>query len=184
MNVTSLQFQLADSIKTLYKGSIVKKVDKDNFLDIHIPSVNNSTSTHLFFNTAKGQIKLGFYVRDIEFIDKVLKKSSDKIESYSQGIRLKNNPVFNSVEDGIKAAKNLLNHIDLTIKTPKPKTKKSITKNKVISKPTKLKSDTDPELNSIKTIIVKDEPNIADNRNLNANWFSTLTYFFSKLFSK
>ncbi len=184
MTLKSLQFQLAELSKSIHKDSIVKKVDKDNFLDIHIPSVNNSKATHLFFNTAKGQIKLCFYVRDIEFIDKVLKKSSDKIETYSQGIRLKNNPVFNSVEDGIKAAKNLLNHIDLTIKTPKPKTKKSITKNKVISKSTKLKSDTDTELISIKTIIVKDEPNIAANRNLNTNWFSTITYFFSKLLSK
>lgn len=184
MTVKSLQFQLAELTKSIHKDSIVKKVDKDNFLDIHIPSINNFKSTHLFFNTAKGQIKLGFYVRDIEFIEKVLKKSSNKIEIYSQGIRLKDNPIFNSVEDGINAAKDLLNYIDLSLKIPKPKTKKSIPKKNVISMPSKLKSDTDTESNSIKTIIVKDELNIVANRNLNINWFSRLLYFFSKLFSK
>jgi hypothetical protein len=60
MVIKSIQCQLAETIKSVYKNAIVKKVDKDNFLDIHIPNVNSSKGTHLFFNTVKGQIKLGF----------------------------------------------------------------------------------------------------------------------------
>jgi hypothetical protein len=185
MNLPSIQFQLADSIKTFYKGSIVKKVDKDNYLDIHIPSVNKSKATHLFFNTAKDQIKLGFYVRDIEFINKVLVNSSDKIESNSQGIRLKNNPVFNSVEEGINAAKDLLNYIDLTIQIPI--TKKSIPIKKVIYKPSKLKSVKHSESDdSIKTIIFNDKSkNITSQHNLKyINWFYSFLNLFTKLLAR
>ena len=184
MNVTSIQFQLANSIKSFYECSIIKKVDKDNFLDIHIPSINNSKSTHLFFNTAKGQIKVGFYVRDIEFKNKILVRFSGKIESYSQGIRLKGNPSFNSVDEGIKAAKDLLSYIDSTIKNPKLVSPKCPAKKKLISKPKKLKSDTFNELDNLESTIVKKKSNVTSQDKLNNNLFSRFLYFFNKLFLK
>lgn len=184
MAINSIQYQLAESIKTNFKDSVVKKIDKDNFLDIYIPSVNNSKGTHLFFNTAKGQIKLGFYVRDVEFIDKVLAQSSDKIESYSQGIRLKSNPYFNTVEDGVKAAKDLLNYIDLTIRIPKTKSKVSIPKKKVISTPKKLKSDVKSESDNIKKNSSNNNLNTVTQNKSESNWLISLMDFFSNLFSK
>ena len=184
MKQTSIQVQLADSIKSFYKGSIIKKVDKDNFLDIHIPSINNSKSTHLFFNTAKGQIKVGFYVRDVEFINKILVKSSGKIESYSQGIRLKDNPSFNSFDEGIKAAKDLLSYIDLTIKKPKLVSQKSPVKKKVISNPKKLKSDPFKDLDDIESSILREKPKGKSQNKINDNWFSRFLYYFSRFLSK
>jgi hypothetical protein len=50
----SLQQQLAEAVKKLYKDAVVKKIDVDNMLDIHLPKVNSKTGTHLFLNTAKG----------------------------------------------------------------------------------------------------------------------------------
>ena len=35
----SIQQQLAAAILNLYKNAEVKKIDKDNFLDIHLPFV-------------------------------------------------------------------------------------------------------------------------------------------------
>ncbi len=92
----------------ILKDSVIKKIDKDNFLDIHVPSINSSKGTHLFFNTAKRQIKLGFYVRDLDFINKIMLKSSKHIETYSQGLRLNGNPEFETVEQAIGKAKDFL----------------------------------------------------------------------------
>lgn len=103
----TLQETLSDGIKKSYPDRIVKKINKDNFLDIHLPSVNKANATHLFFNTPKGGIKIGFYCRDEDFVKKTLKKSK-KLESYSQGIRLTNNPVFETPELAIKAALTLV----------------------------------------------------------------------------
>ena len=99
----SLQETLLLGLKKSYPDSIVKKINKDNFLDIHLPSVNKANATHLFFNTPKGGIKIGFYCRDEEFVKKALKKSK-KIESYSQGIRPIGNPAYEKADLAIKAA--------------------------------------------------------------------------------
>lgn len=185
MAVNSIQYQLAELTKSIYKDSIVKKVDKDNFLDIHIPSINNSKATHLFFNTAKGQIKLGFYVRDIEFIDKVLVKSSGKIESYSQGIRLKGNPIFNSVEDGINAAKDLLKAIDLSIVIPKNVSKPVKPKKKVSTKPLTVNSKKEVKQLKSKESISGKVTTISPSSNTpKINWFNSLLDFIGKLFKK
>jgi hypothetical protein len=185
MAIKSIQYQLAESIKLVDNNAIVKKVDKDNFLDIHLPSINNSKGTHLFFNTAKGQIKLGFYVRDIEFIDKVLVKSSDKIESYSQGLRFIGNPKFNSVEQALTAAKELLKAIDLTIAIPKNLSKSAKPKKKVSTKPL-----TDKPKKEVKQF--ESEESISENlstistssNNPKINWFESLLEFIGKLIKK
>ena len=181
MAVNSIQYQLAESIQSVYKNAIVKKVDKDNFLDIQIPSINSSKGTHLFFNTAKGQIKLGFYVRDIEFIDKVLLKSSKNIESYSQGIRLIGNPQFNAVEPAITAAKDLLKAIDLTIAIPKNVSKP---KKKVSVKPLTVKPKKEVKQLKSKESISENESCSLSSDNPKSNWFESLLELIGKLFKK
>ncbi len=106
----SIQEQLQTLLIETIKDAIVKKVDKDNFLDIHLPSVHQKKGTHLFFNTAKGEIKLGFYCRDKEFIENAVKKS-DEVEEYSQGLRLAGNPSFLDVEIAITEALRFISAI-------------------------------------------------------------------------
>lgn len=139
----SLQKQLVSAILTIYSNALPKKVDVDNFLDIHLPDVNAKKGTHLFFNTAGGNIKLGFYCRDNDFVENAI-NSSDHIERYSQGVRLFNNPQFDSVEDAISSAQSFINIIS----------------NKSISNPN-LQADTslsidNNELKSNKSTIVKE----------------------------
>lgn len=185
MSVNSIQNQLAESIQLVYKNAIVKKVDKDNFLDIHLPSIHSSKGTHLFFNTVKGQIKLGFYVRDIEFIDKVLLKSSKNIESYSQGLRLIGNPQFNTVEQAIIAAKDLLKAIDLTIVIPKKVSKPVTPKKKVSAKPLTVKPKKEVKQLKSKESIAETVTTISPSKNNpKSNWFESLLEFVGKLFKK
>ena len=65
---------------------------------------------HLFFNTSKNKIKLGFYCRDEEFVASVLDKS-ELVERYAQGLRLSNNPEFEDVESALAAALQLIDAI-------------------------------------------------------------------------
>jgi hypothetical protein len=99
----TVQDQLAAKISAQYPTAEVKKVNKDNFLDIHLPGVNPKRGTHLFFNTASGVIKVGFYCREEEFNQQILAKSPD-LEAYSQGIRPKGNPEWKTVEAASAAA--------------------------------------------------------------------------------
>lgn len=87
----TLQETLAEKIQAVFNDEVVKKINKDNYLDIHLPSVNDKKLTHLFFDTSKGKIKLGFYSNDEHFVENMLGKSAI-LEKYSQGIRLKNKP--------------------------------------------------------------------------------------------
>lgn len=106
----SLQDQLAKKIKDLHPTAEVKKINKDNFLDIHIPSVHPKRGTHLFFNTSKDLIKTGFYCREEDFIEEILQRTKS-LERYSQGIRPLGNPEFNSVEEAISSANSMLNNM-------------------------------------------------------------------------
>lgn len=103
----SIQQELVVMVSKSIPDAIIKKVDKDNFLDIHLPSVNPKKGTHLFFNTSRNEIKLGYYCRDLDFVEQALKRS-DEVEEYSQGVRLKGNPSFNSIDAATDAALNLL----------------------------------------------------------------------------
>ena len=103
----SIQAQIADAVCKKYKDAVVKKVDKDNYLDIHLPSVNEKKGTHLFFSTSKEKIKMGFYCRDEAFIDKVL-ASSNLIETYSHGVRPLGNPEFTDVSLAVQQAEQFV----------------------------------------------------------------------------
>jgi hypothetical protein len=111
MATKTIQQQLAEGLQSVYKNAIVKKVDKDNFLDIHIPEINDKKGTHLFCNTSKGDIKVGFYCRDTDFINDVIEREFDSIEAASNGLRIKDNPVFTSVSAAVAAALDFLSAI-------------------------------------------------------------------------
>ncbi|MFZ9189220.1 MAG: hypothetical protein ACO21G_11600, partial [Algoriphagus sp.] len=106
----TLQGRLAKKIQQNYPDAEVKKVDKDNYVDIFIPSVYPKRGAHLFFNTSKDEIKIGFYCRDEEFIKGVLAKQPT-LEAYSQGIRPKGNKSYSSVEESISATFDFLSKI-------------------------------------------------------------------------
>jgi len=108
--VKTIQEQLVAEISKTYQDAEAKKVNKDNFLDIHLPSINSKRGTHLFFNTGKDEIKIGFYCRDEDFNNDILSRSSHT-EAYAQGIRIKNNPAFATVDEAISAALNFLSEI-------------------------------------------------------------------------
>jgi uncharacterized protein (TIGR02145 family) len=108
--LSSVQEQLFEAIKEYYPNAEAKKINKDNYLDIHIPEINNKRGTHLFFNTAKDGIKIGFYCRDEDFVDEVLSKSSN-IEKYAQGIRILNNPLQNDVEEATASALSFIEEL-------------------------------------------------------------------------
>lgn len=108
--LSSVQEQIYESIKEHFPNAEAKKINKDNFLDIYIPEINKKRGTHLFFNTAKDGIKIGFYCRDEEFIASAIKNSSN-IEQYAQGIRILKNPVQKSINDAIASAVDFIGEI-------------------------------------------------------------------------
>ena len=106
----TLQDQLAKQILQYFPQAEVKKINKDNYLDIHIPSAHPKRGTHLFFNTGKGTIKTGFYCREADFIEEVLDREMT-LEAYSQGIRPSRNPEFGSIDGAVFCAVSMINNI-------------------------------------------------------------------------
>lgn len=100
----TIQQQLLNSITELYPDAEAKKLDKDNFLDIYIPSVSIGKGTHLFFNTVKGSIKIGYYTRDKDFIYLVSSRAPQQIDAASNGLRIVGNPKFDNKEAAVAAA--------------------------------------------------------------------------------
>lgn len=103
MSTPSIQQLLAESLLQHFPSAEVKKIDKDNYVDIHLPWVHPKRGTHLGFNTAGGTIKIVFYCREEEFVQQALAKRGDLLEKYSQGIRLKGNPEFSDVKPAIES---------------------------------------------------------------------------------
>ena len=104
----SIQSEIADKFIAKYPTSVVKKIDRDNHLDIHVPEIHEKKGTHIFFNTTKNKIKIGFYCRDEEFVTRAINNSLDTLEKYSQGIRFTANPVFDSVDEALVSAFDLV----------------------------------------------------------------------------
>lgn len=116
----ALQQELFGAIKKIYAEAEAKKIGEDNHLDIFMPIVYPKRGAHLFFNTAKDVIKVGFYCRDEEFVLKVLSNSTN-IESYGNGIRILNNPEFSEANKAVSAAVDFISNI-LNAIHEKPKT--------------------------------------------------------------
>ncbi|MHA8093393.1 hypothetical protein ACMH5Q_00710 [Aquirufa lenticrescens] len=106
----TIQENLWGRVLSIYPNAEVKKINKDNYLDIYIPDLHEKKGTHLFFNTKKKKIQVGFYCREEDFINEVLEKSI-LVEKYSKGIRLFNNPEFEDEDSAISAAKQLIEEI-------------------------------------------------------------------------
>ena len=68
----SLQKDLAAGIINEHPNATIKKVDKDNYLDIHLPDVDEDMDSHLFFNTSDDKFKIGFHANDRSLFKKVL----------------------------------------------------------------------------------------------------------------
>ena len=107
----SLQSQIADEILKKYKDAVIKKIDSDNYLDIHLPSINEKRGTHLGINTAKNVIRMVFYCRDFDFVQKALANSS-LLEEYSQGLRPLGDPSFKNVADAVDSIFGFLSEIN------------------------------------------------------------------------
>lgn len=107
----SIQQEIAKQITETFKDAQIKKIDVDNFLDIHLPRLHSAKGSHLYFNTAKDTIKIGFYCRDVEFIEQVITRSNS-IEKASNGIRPSKNPIFTNPSDAIKEAISFINCIN------------------------------------------------------------------------
>ena len=107
----TLQEQLFASIKQAFPEADAKKINKDNFLDIYLPSVSAGKGTHLFFNTVKGAIKIGYYTRDEDFIAQVSSRAPQQIEAASNGLRIAGNPKFEDLAAAVTAALTFLSAI-------------------------------------------------------------------------
>ena len=105
----SLQSEIAEKFLEIYPKSIIKKIDRDNHLDIHVAEIHKKKGTHVFFNTSKGKIKVGFYCRDENFVNRILENNELSIERYSQGLRIKDNPVFDVIDNALEAAFSFIN---------------------------------------------------------------------------
>jgi hypothetical protein len=150
---SSIQDKLAEGIQKVFPDAEVKKINKDNYLDIHIPSANPKRGSHLFFNTAKEEIKVGFFCRDEEFVQSVLARDNS-VEEYSQGIRLLGNTSFSKVDDAITAAIDFLAKISGNAKeAPKKKVEEPAhTEVKNTKKEKSEKSEVDKEVESAASI--------------------------------
>lgn len=104
----TLQEQLFAAIKQAFPDAEAKKINKDNFLDIYLPSVSKGKGTHLFFNTVKGTIKIGYYTRDDAFIKQVSSRATQQIDAASNGLRIAGNPKFDNKEAAVEAALEFL----------------------------------------------------------------------------
>ena len=150
----STQQELLFGIKNIYKDAEAKKIDIDNFLDIYIPSINPAKGTHLFFNTSKGVIKIGYYVRDEKFINLILEKTSKLIEVASNGLRIPGNPEFTSVNVALMAAKTFLSAISqITSKTTNSTEEDSKKGSKLTKTANKIKTSSETKKSSTNDIV-------------------------------
>lgn len=103
MSTPSLQQKLADALLQHFPTAEVKKINKDNYVDIHLPWVHPKRGTHLGFNTAGNVIKIVFYCREEEWVKQAIANGGGLLEEYSQGLRLKGHPEFSDVKSAIAA---------------------------------------------------------------------------------
>jgi hypothetical protein len=110
----SLQQQLAAAILAQYPDGVIKKIDQDNFVDIHIPSIFPRRGSHLFFKTSRGGVRLGVYCRSAEFVDHVL-RSTSTVEHWHWGMLPIGNPTFTDPDDAIRTALEILADIHAAV---------------------------------------------------------------------
>jgi len=95
------------------------------------------------------------------------------------------NPQFNTVEQAITAAKDLLKAIDLTIVIPKSISKPVKPKKKVSTKPLTVTSKKEVKKLESKESIAETVTTISPSKNNpKSNWIESLLEFLGKLFKK
>jgi hypothetical protein len=97
------QDRLVVAIRATFPDAVVKHVNKDAHVEIHLPTVHARPDTHLFFKTAKRAIQFGFYVQDADFVAAVL-TGARGIERVAHGLRLAGNPTYQKEEKAVAAA--------------------------------------------------------------------------------
>ena len=87
MSTQTIQQILFERIKAVLPNAEVKKIDKDNFLDI-LPNVTVNKKDVLFFNTKnESTIKLGLTCSDRTLVEKIIATDTSRYISFSGGLK-------------------------------------------------------------------------------------------------
>lgn len=110
-----LQQALASAMLERFPDATIKKIDRDNTLDIHIPKIHpppplRAKSTHVFFTTTKAGISIGWVCRDKDSVEYVL-DCSVGLERFTHGIRPEGNPKYDNIAAAIDAAEQMIRRI-------------------------------------------------------------------------
>ena len=97
------QDRLATIIKAHYPDAVVKTINERPYVSIHLPTVHPRWMTHLGFGTQSAAIRFSFYVRDMDYISRVV-SAIPAVEGNSFGLRLAGNPKYETVEEAAEAA--------------------------------------------------------------------------------
>ena len=107
---TSLQQRLASGVLASYPDGVVRRIDQDGVLDIFMPSVCLRPSSNLTFKTSRSVIRIFFYCRSAEFVERTL-MSARTVERWHWGLMLIGNPSFSDPEEAIRRAVEMLDDI-------------------------------------------------------------------------
>lgn len=99
----TVQQQLAAAICARHPDAEIKKIDRDKYLDIHLPVVHHQRGVYLAVNTSKGLIRFHLYVRDNAYKRRVLEGVSG-MEAVSHGLRPLGQRGYASVPEAVEAA--------------------------------------------------------------------------------
>jgi hypothetical protein len=108
----TLQDELAAAFRSHFPDAIVKTINRDNVVYIHIPSVHPMRGSHLFFKTEQDQIQFGFYVRDPRFVAEVL-ASTTSVENRGRILRPLGNPIFDTGAAAVEAAQAFVRQLQV-----------------------------------------------------------------------
>jgi uncharacterized protein (TIGR02145 family) len=150
----TLQQQLADKMLKQYPTATIKKIDKDNYLDIHIPAISEKIGTHFTFSTTRNGIKLSVYSKDDVLCEQFLENSSE-LEPATRGVRLKDNPIYDTVKKAIEAALFFIGELTESKKAPAIKKAVPATKKLVLKKAVPKKAvpkNTTPKKDSLQNV--------------------------------
>ena len=106
----SLQQRLAAEVLASYPDGVVRKIDQDGVLDIFVPSVCPRPRTNLTFKTSRSGIRIFFYCRSSEFVERVL-ASAKAVERWHWGLMLIGNPSFTDPDEAVRKAVDMLDDI-------------------------------------------------------------------------
>ena len=112
----SVQQDISRAILARHPNAIVKKIDRDNYLDIHIPAIHpgppmRDGSTHICFSILRSGISISWVCRDTDAVSWILERSAS-FEQYSHGLRPVGNPKFENASSAVDAAVAFISEIE------------------------------------------------------------------------